>query len=167
MLTKSSRNHRPHRSRAAFPQQLFRKLRGRHAWHHLLRARGLTLPKRALQEACSLKEVRALTATNKQAKDGFAITRCALSSVGGEPSYALLWLNRNFRTIRCLVLTSMLTPSLARASLQLARTAASSYQAHELNAIARMQGKWDDAAAEYRLMLDKTQIAGIHFRYRA
>jgi tetratricopeptide (TPR) repeat protein len=53
-----------------------------------------------------------------------------------------------------------------RASQQLATDAPSSYQAHELLAESlEMQGKWDEAAAEYRAIL-KThpQLPGIHFR---
>jgi len=53
-----------------------------------------------------------------------------------------------------------------RAAMVLAQTAPDSYQAHELNAESlEMQGKWDAAAAEYRLILGQhAQLPGIHFR---
>ncbi len=51
--------------------------------------------------------------------------------------------------------------------LQLANVAPGSYQAHELNAESlETQGKWDEAAAEYRLILDQNaNLPGIHFRF--
>jgi tetratricopeptide (TPR) repeat protein len=53
-----------------------------------------------------------------------------------------------------------------RASQDLAHEAPFSYQVHELNAEAlEQQGKWDDAAAEYRKILDlNPQLPGIHAR---
>ncbi len=41
-----------------------------------------------------------------------------------------------------------------------------SYQAHELNAEAlEMRGKWDEAAKEYRAVLQQNpRLPGIHFR---
>lgn len=53
-----------------------------------------------------------------------------------------------------------------QASQQLARSAPSSYQAHELLAESfETQGKWDDAEKEYRAILKQDQnLPGIHFR---
>jgi tetratricopeptide (TPR) repeat protein len=53
-----------------------------------------------------------------------------------------------------------------RASQELLYTAPSSYQVHELNAEAlETQGKWDDAAAEYRQVLKQNpRLPGIHYR---
>ena len=53
-----------------------------------------------------------------------------------------------------------------RAAQELAQNARSSYQAHELNAEAlEVQGKWDEAAKEYRAILQQNpNVPGIHFR---
>ena len=53
-----------------------------------------------------------------------------------------------------------------RASLELARTAPGSYQAHQLNGEAlEVQGKWDDAAKEYQAVLQQNpRLPGIHYR---
>lgn len=53
-----------------------------------------------------------------------------------------------------------------RASQELVRLAPSSYQVHELNAESfEMQGKWNEAAAEYRKILQENpKLPGIHFR---
>lgn len=53
-----------------------------------------------------------------------------------------------------------------RASQELMRTAPESYQVHELNAEAlETQGKWDEAIAEYRKILEKDpRLPGIHYR---
>ena len=117
-----------------------------------------------------LKKSASVTADKPtKLKMGLAITRCALSLDQVETALnALLWLNREFPDDPDVlyVTTHAYSDLSARASLQLARTAASSYQAHELNAEAlEMQGKWDDAAAEYRLILEQNaHLPGIHFR---
>ena len=53
-----------------------------------------------------------------------------------------------------------------RASQELAQSARNSYQAHELNAEAlEIGGKWDEAAKEYRAVLQQNpRLPGIHFR---
>jgi tetratricopeptide (TPR) repeat protein len=53
-----------------------------------------------------------------------------------------------------------------RAAQELAQNARSSYQAHELNAEAlEGQGKWDEAAREYGVVLQQNpSLPGIHFR---
>jgi len=123
------------------------------------------------REALPLLKKSAPLAADKQTKlkMGLAITRCALSLDQVESAvHALLWLNREFPNDPDVlyVTTHAYSDLSARASLQLARTAASSYQAHELNAESlEMQGKWDEAAAEYRLVLgQEAQLPGIHFR---
>jgi tetratricopeptide (TPR) repeat protein len=52
------------------------------------------------------------------------------------------------------------------ASQRLLVTAPGSFQAHELNAeVLELQGKWEDAKAEYRKVLDlKPDMPGIHYR---
>ncbi len=52
------------------------------------------------------------------------------------------------------------------AAQELAQNAPQSYQAHELNAEAlEMQGKWEEAAKEYRWILQQDpKLPGIHFR---
>ena len=53
-----------------------------------------------------------------------------------------------------------------RASQDLVLKAPSSYQVHELNAeTLEMQGKWDEAAKEYRAILEKNpRLSGMHYR---
>jgi tetratricopeptide (TPR) repeat protein len=53
-----------------------------------------------------------------------------------------------------------------RASQELVHVAPSSYQVHELNAESfEMQGKWNEAAQEYRKILkENPRLPGIHFR---
>src|ERR1700731_3340858 len=108
------------------------------------------------REALPLLKKSAPLAADKQTKlkMGLAITRCALSLDQVESAvHALLWLNREFPNDPDVlyVTTHAYSDLSARASLQLARTAASSYQAHELNAESlEMQGKWDSTAADAR-----------------
>jgi tetratricopeptide (TPR) repeat protein len=81
---------------------------------------------------------------------------------------ALLWLNRDFPSDPDVlyVTTHAYSDLSTRAALQLAGTAPLSVQAHELNAEAlESQGKWDEAAAEYNLILKQQPgLPGIHFR---
>lgn len=53
-----------------------------------------------------------------------------------------------------------------RASQELVLKAPASYQVHELNAeTLEMQGKWDEAAKEYRAILEKNpRLSGMHYR---
>jgi tetratricopeptide (TPR) repeat protein len=117
-----------------------------------------------------LKKSAPLTADKQlKLKAGVATIRCALG-LGQEDAAvgALLWLNRVFPDDpEVLYITTHAYSDLStRASLRLAQNAPSSYQAHELNAEAmEMQGKWDDAISEYRLVLQQEpQLSGIHFR---
>ena len=123
------------------------------------------------KEALPLLKKSAQLATDKRLKlkAGVSTVRCALS-LGQEDAgvSALLWLNRSFPSDpEVLYITTHAYSDLSsRAAMQLAQTAPSSYQAHELNAESlEMQGKWDDAVKEYRLILDQDpQLAGMHFR---
>jgi tetratricopeptide (TPR) repeat protein len=62
--------------------------------------------------------------------------------------------------------THALSDLATRVAADLARSAPNSYQAHELNAEAlELQGRWDEAAKEYRGILQRNpDLPGIHFR---
>jgi tetratricopeptide (TPR) repeat protein len=117
-----------------------------------------------------LKKSAPLTADKQlKMKGGLATVRCGLSLNRVDDAVgALLWLNREFPNDPDVlyVTTHAFSDLSTRASLDLVRVAPDSYQAQELNAEAlEMQGKWDDAAAEYRKILElNPQMAGIHFR---
>jgi len=100
---------------------------------------------------------------------GLGGVRCAMSL--NQPDAALDFLqvlNRDFpRDPDVLYLAVHAYSDLStRASQELARSARSSYQAHELNAEAlEAQGKWDEAAKEYHAVLEQNpRLPGIHFR---
>lgn len=134
--------------------------------------RGIGLAEKGhCKDALPLLKKSAPLSPDKQLKlkAGIATVRCALSLDQVETAVnALLWLNREFPNDPDVlyVTTHAYSDLSTHASLRLAQTAASSYQAHELNAESlEMQGKWDDAAAEYRLILEQNaQLPGIHFR---
>jgi tetratricopeptide (TPR) repeat protein len=98
-----------------------------------------------------------------------ATARCAMSLDQAETAVtALFLLNREFpHDPEVLYITTHYYGQLAsRASQELAATAPSSYQALELEAEAmESQSRWDDAAAEYKKILQQTpSVPGIHFR---
>jgi len=98
-----------------------------------------------------------------------ATARCAMSLDQAETAVtALFLLNREFpHDPQVLYITTHYYGQLAsRAAQELAATAPSSYQAHELEAEAmESQGKWDEAAAEYIKILEQNpKVPGIHFR---
>jgi tetratricopeptide (TPR) repeat protein len=100
---------------------------------------------------------------------GFAGVRCAMFA--DQPDAAedfLRFLNREFPHDPEVLYLSVHTYSdlSSRAAAELATTAPKSAQGHELNAEAfEAQGKWDDAAKEYRLILQQNpRLPGIHFR---
>jgi len=98
-----------------------------------------------------------------------ATARCAMSLDQPETAVtALLLLNREFpHNPEVLYITTHYYSELAsRASQELAATAPLSYQAHELEAEAlESQERWDDAAAEYKKILQQNpNVPGIHFR---
>jgi len=100
---------------------------------------------------------------------GLATVRCAMTLGRSDAATdALQLLNREFpHDPEVLYVTTHAYSDLAtRASLDLVQSAPSSYQARELNAESlEMQGKWDDAAAEYRAILKQNpNLPGIHFR---
>ena len=100
---------------------------------------------------------------------GFDAVRCAmtLNQTGLAVDFLRL-LNREFpRAPEVLYLTVHIYSDLSlRASQELADVAPSSNEAHQLNAESlEVQGKWDEAAAEYRRILEHNPRAiGIHFR---
>lgn len=95
--------------------------------------------------------------------------RCAMThNVPYESLTFLEFLGREFpRDPEVLYATTHAYSDLSeRASRDLMREAPFSYQVHELNAEAlEVQGKWDEAAAEYRKILDLNPLLpGIHAR---
>jgi tetratricopeptide (TPR) repeat protein len=117
-----------------------------------------------------LKKAAPLTPDRQlRLKAGLATVRCGLSLNQTDAAVnALLWLNRDFPSDPDVlyVTTHAYSDLSTRAALQLAGTAPLSVQAHELNAEAlESQGKWDEAAAEYNLILKQQPgLPGIHFR---
>ena len=113
-------------------------------------------------------------ATSNAEKDlkrsaGFAGVRCAM--LADQPDAAqdfLRFLNREFPHDPEVLYLSVHTYSdlSSRAAAELATTAPKSDQGRELNAEAlETQGKWDEAAKEYRRILQQNpRMPGIHFR---
>ncbi len=102
-------------------------------------------------------------------KVGLSALRCAMTLDDRDLALeALRMLNREFPSDPDVlyVSTHAYSDLSTRASETLARTAPLSEQAHELNAEAlEVQGRWDDAAKEYRAILDrKPRLPGIHYR---
>lgn len=100
---------------------------------------------------------------------GFAGVRCAMRIGASDAAlYFLQFLNHAFPGDPDVLYVSVHTYSdlSTQASLELARKAPSSYQAHQLNGEAlEVQGKWDEAAKEYELVLkENPRVAGIHYR---
>jgi tetratricopeptide (TPR) repeat protein len=123
------------------------------------------------REALPLLKKGAPHAVDKELKRkaGLATVRCAMTM--GQTDFVLdglRLLNRDFpHDPEVLYVTTHAYSDLStRASLDLIKVAPDSYQAHELNAESlEMQGKWDDAAAEYRKIIEQDpQLPGIHFR---
>jgi len=100
---------------------------------------------------------------------GFHGVRCAMALNQMDPALELIrLLTREFpRDPEVLYLATHVFSDLSiRASQDLLFSAPSSYQVHELNAEAlETQGKWEDAAAEYREVLKRNpRLTGIHYR---
>ncbi len=100
---------------------------------------------------------------------GLAAVHCAMTLAEPDAAVsALQMLNREFpHDPEVLYVTTHAYSDLAtRASQELATSAPNSYQAHELDAEAlETQGKWDEALAEYRKILElNPQLPGIHYR---
>ena len=99
---------------------------------------------------------------------GFNGVRCAMSE--NQPDAAvdfLRFLNREFPHDPDVLYVSVHTYSdlSTSAAQELAATAPNSYQARRLNAEAlELQGKWDQAASEYKRILEQDpRMPGIHF----
>lgn len=102
-------------------------------------------------------------------KAGVATVSCAVNREQTEVAVeAIQMLNREFpHNPQVLYVTTHAYSDLStQASLELARTAPDSYQAHEMNAEAlELQGKWDAAAREYEMILKQfPSVPGIHYR---
>lgn len=99
---------------------------------------------------------------------GVAGVRCAMPVNAGEAVYYLEWLAREFpHDPAVLYLSTRVYSDLSvRASQELLYRAPGSPQVHQLNAEAlESQGKWKEAADEYRTVLRMdARLAGIHFR---
>jgi tetratricopeptide (TPR) repeat protein len=134
--------------------------------------RGVTLAQSGhCKEALPLLKQATTQAMDKDLKRGvgFAGVRCAMFA--DQPDAAedfLRFLNREFPKDPEVLYLSVHTYSdlSSRAAAELATTAPKSPQGLELNAEAyEAQGKWDEAAKEYRLILEQNpRMAGIHFR---
>ncbi len=123
------------------------------------------------REALPILKKSAPLTPDKQLKlrAGLATVRCGLSLNQPDAAVnALLWLNRDFPSDPDVlyVTTHAYSDLSTRAALQLAGTAPLSIQAHELNAEAlESQGKWDEAAAEYNVILKQQPgLPGVHYR---
>jgi tetratricopeptide (TPR) repeat protein len=116
-----------------------------------------------------LKKAPAAGGKELKLKAGVATVSCAVNREQTEVAVeAIQMLNREFpRDPRVLYVTTHAYSDLStQASLELARTAPDSYQAHEMNAEAlELQGKWDAAAREYEVILKQfPSVPGIHYR---
>jgi tetratricopeptide (TPR) repeat protein len=117
-----------------------------------------------------LKKTAPLTPDKQlKLKAGLATVRCGLLLNQSDAVVnALLWLNREFPSDPDVlyVTTHAYSDLSTRAALSLASMAPQSTQAHELNAESlESQGKWDEAAAEYNLILkEQPSLPGIHYR---
>jgi tetratricopeptide (TPR) repeat protein len=123
------------------------------------------------REALPILRKSALVTADKQLKlqAGLRAVRCALLLNEFETTVnALAWLNRDFPSDPevLYVTTHALSDLSTRAALRLATTAPLSTPARKLNAEAlESQGKWDEAAAEYNLLLKaQPDLPGIHYR---
>ncbi len=115
------------------------------------------------------KSLSRIAAKDLKYRAAMATAKCAMSLDQTESALqALLLLNRDFpNDPEVLYITTHYYSQLAsRASQQLASTAPSSSQAHELQAEAlESRGKWDEAAAEYNgILAQNPNVPGIHYR---
>jgi predicted Zn-dependent protease len=100
---------------------------------------------------------------------GFDAVRCAMTLNQADLAVDFLrTLHREFpRSPEVLYLSVHIYSDLStHASQELLAEAPDSYQVHQLNAESlEIQGKWDEAAAEYRKILEQNpHVVGIHFR---
>jgi tetratricopeptide (TPR) repeat protein len=99
---------------------------------------------------------------------GFTGVRCAMSDNKPDAAIEFLrFLNHEFPRDPDVLFVSVHTYSdlSTWAAQELAATAPNSHQAHKLNAESlELQGKWDEAAKEYQLILQQNpRLPGIHF----
>jgi tetratricopeptide (TPR) repeat protein len=123
------------------------------------------------KEALPLLKQAKLQARDQDLKRriGFAGVRCAMFAQQPDAAEDFLrLLNREFPHDPEVLYLSVHTYSdlASRAAADLAITAPQSAQGHELHAESlETNGKWDEAAKEYRLVLEQNpHLAGIHFR---
>ena len=126
---------------------------------------------RSLRRSASLAEKGSCPGVGQgvEAQPGLSGVRCAMSQ--NQQTTRLLFLQMLSRDFPhdpdVLYLAVHAYSDLStRASQELAQSARTSYQAHELNAEAlEIGGKWDEAAKEYRAVLQQNpRLPGIHFR---
>jgi tetratricopeptide (TPR) repeat protein len=115
------------------------------------------------------KAIRNVAISDQEKRVGLAGVRCAMTrNLPYEAVEFLQILSRDFpRDPEVLYQATHAYSDLSiRASQDLLRAAPESYQVHELNAESlEMQGKWDEAATEYRNILRvEPNIPGIHYR---
>ena len=115
------------------------------------------------------KAVRNVTDSDLKKRAGLAGVRCAMTR--NQPYDAVEFLQilrRDFPSDPEVLYqaTHAYSDLSTQASQDLLREAPSSYQVHELDAEAmEVQGKWDEAAAEYRKILEiNPNLPGIHYR---
>lgn len=123
------------------------------------------------QEALPLlkKALRGITEKELKYNVAMSAARCAMSLDQKETAAeALFFLNREFpQDPQVLYLVTHYFSELAsRASQELEKSAPGSAQAHQLQAEAlESQGKWEEAAAEYRGILEREPLTrGVHYR---
>jgi Tfp pilus assembly protein PilF len=116
-----------------------------------------------------LRKSAHITEKDLKREAGFAGVRCAMFA--DQPDAAIDFLrslNHEFPHDPDVLYLAVHTYSdlSTRASSELANSAPASYQAQELSAEAlEVQGKWDEAAKIYRLILQQNpNLAGIHYR---
>lgn len=134
--------------------------------------RGLNLAQKGrCKEALPILQKATPRLSDKQLKyrTMMATARCAMSLERTESAVqALLQLNREFpHDLEVLYITTHFYSELAsRASQELAATAPNAYQTEELEGeVFESQGKWDEATAEYKRILDQNPgLPGIHYR---
>lgn len=117
----------------------------------------------------ALKAYRGATGGELKRRIGAAGIRCAMSmNRSGDALDLLQALNRSFPKDPDVLYLSVHTYSdlSVRASQELLFTAPSSFQVKQLNAETwEMQGKWDEAAAEYKAISEQNPgLPGIHYR---
>lgn len=122
----------------------------------------------ALKKSISLPAGRQAADKELEYRAAMAAAKCAMSLNEAQTAVnALFLLKRDFpHDPEVLYITTHYLSELAmRASQELGSTAPNSYQAQELQAESfESQGRWAEADAEYRKILEHGNVPGIHFR---